>query len=83
LALATRPRGARALLATPRRAIAMAILGGAAISLQSYVNGRLGRDVGSPAVAAGINNLVALVAMLGIVLATGARCRAPWLGCAR
>ena len=31
----------------PPRAVAMTILAGAAISLQSYVNGRLGKDVGS------------------------------------
>jgi transporter family-2 protein len=71
-----RPRGASALLATPRRAVAMAILAGSAISLQAYVNGRLGKDVGSPTVAAAINNLVALTATLGIVLATGALPRA-------
>jgi bacterial/archaeal transporter family-2 protein len=54
----------------------MTILAGAAISVQSYVNGRLGRDVGSPTIAAAINNLVALVAALAIVLATGALPRA-------
>jgi transporter family-2 protein len=72
----TRPRGAAALLATPARAVAMTILAGGAISLQSYVNGRLGGDIGSPTVAAAINNLVATVATLGIVLATGALPRA-------
>jgi transporter family-2 protein len=71
-----RPRGARALVATAPRAVTMTILAGAAISLQSYVNGRLGKDVGSPTVAAAINNLVALAATLGIVLATGALPRA-------
>src|SRR5215207_9398542 len=75
----TRPRGAAALLATPPRALAMTIVAGAAISLQSYLNGRLGGDIGSPTVAAVINNLVATVATLWIVLATGAlpRGRAP------
>jgi transporter family-2 protein len=68
----TRPRGAAALVATPPRALAMAILAGGAISLQSYVNGRLGGDVGSPTVAAAINNMVATVATVAIVLATGA-----------
>ena len=75
-AVETRPRGARALLATPPRALAMAIVSGAAISLQSYLNGRLGSDIGSPTVAALINNVVALAATLGIVLATGALPRA-------
>jgi bacterial/archaeal transporter family-2 protein len=68
----TRRRGPAVLLATPPRAIAMTILGGAAISLQSYLNGRLGKDVDSPTIAAAINNLVAFVATLAIVLATRA-----------
>ena len=76
VAVEPRPRGARALLATPPRALAMTFVAGTAISLQSYVNGRLGRDLGSPTVAAAINNVVALVATLGIVLATGALPRA-------
>jgi bacterial/archaeal transporter family-2 protein len=71
-----RPRGAAALIATPARAVAMVILAGGAISLQSYVNGRLGKDVGSPTIAAAVNNLVATVATLAIVLATGALPRA-------
>jgi transporter family-2 protein len=71
-----RPRGPAALLATPPRAVAVTILVGAGISLQSYVNGRLGSDIGSPTVAAWINNLVAIVAALAIVLATGALPRA-------
>jgi bacterial/archaeal transporter family-2 protein len=76
LTVQTRPRGAAALLATPARALAMAMLAGGAISLQSYVNGRLGREIGSATVAAAINNLIAMVAMIGIVLATGALPRA-------
>jgi bacterial/archaeal transporter family-2 protein len=68
----TRPRGAAALLATPRRAVATVILTGGAISVQSYLNGRLGREVGSATIAAFVNNLVALVATGAIVLATGA-----------
>jgi bacterial/archaeal transporter family-2 protein len=72
----TRPRGAAALLATPSRAVAMTILAGAGISLQSYVNGRLGKEIGSPTVAAAINNLIAMVATLAIVLATSALPRA-------
>jgi transporter family-2 protein len=76
LTVETRPRGAAALLATPARAVAMTILGGTAISLQSYVNGRLGREIGSATVAAAINNVIAMVATIGIVLATGALPRA-------
>jgi len=74
--VATRPRRAAGLLATPPRALAMMMLAGAGISVQSYVNGRLGRDVGSPFVAAAINNLVAFVATATIVIATGALPRA-------
>jgi transporter family-2 protein len=76
VAVETRPRGAAALLATPARAVAMTMLAGAAISLQSYVNGRLGKEIGSPTVAAAINNVVAMLATLAIVLATGALPRA-------
>jgi bacterial/archaeal transporter family-2 protein len=76
VAIEPRSRGARALLATPARAVAMTMLAGAAISLQSYVNGRLGGDIGSPTIAAVINNLVATLATLAIVLATGALPRA-------
>jgi transporter family-2 protein len=72
----TRPRGAAALLATPARALAMTILAGAAISLQSYLNGRLGKEVGSATIAAAINNTVATLATLAVVLATGALPRA-------
>jgi transporter family-2 protein len=67
-----RPRGARALLATPPRAIAMTIVAGGAISLQSYLNGRLGKEVGSATIAAAINNMVAFFATLAVVLATRA-----------
>ncbi len=72
----SRPRGAAALLATPARAVAMTILAGAAISLQSYLNGRLGKEVGSATIAAAVNNTVATLATLAIVLATGALPRA-------
>jgi transporter family-2 protein len=54
----------------------MTILAGGAISLQSYLNGRLGGEAGSPTIAAAINNLVALVATLAIVLGTRALPRA-------
>jgi transporter family-2 protein len=72
----SRPRGAAALLATPARAVAMTILAGAAISLQSYLNGRLGKEVGSATIAAAVNNTVATLATLAIVLATRALPRA-------
>ena len=75
-AVEPRPRGVAGLLASPRRAVALTILAGAAISLQSYLNGRLGSDAGSPVIAGAINNLVALVAVVTIVLATGALPRA-------
>ena len=71
-----RPRGVTVLLASPARAVAITILAGGAISLQSYLNGRLGKDVGSPTIAAAINNMVAFVATLAIVLATRALPRA-------
>ena len=45
------------------------VLSGAAISLQAYVNGRLGGQIGSAMIAAAINNLVAVVATLAIALA--------------
>jgi transporter family-2 protein len=75
-AVETRPRGVAVLLASPPRAVALTILAGAAISVQSYVNGQLGSDVGSPVIAGAINNLVAFVAVMTIVLATGALPRA-------
>jgi transporter family-2 protein len=71
-----RPRGVAVLVATPPRAVAVTILAGAAISLQSYLNGRLGADAGSPTIAAAINNIVAIVATVAIVVATGALPRA-------
>ena len=54
----------------------MTILAGGAISLQSYLNGRLGKDLGSATIAAAINNMVAFVATLAIVLAIRALPRA-------
>jgi len=72
----TRPRGVVALLASPPRAIALTILAGGAISLQSYLNGKLGAEVGSPTIAAAINNGVAFVATIATVLATRALPRA-------
>ena len=76
MAVETRARGVALLLASPRRAVAFTILAGGAIALQSYLNGRLGAQVGSPTIPAAINNLVATVATLTIVLATRALPRA-------
>jgi transporter family-2 protein len=75
-AVETRPRGVALLLATPARAVAVTVLAGAAISLQSYLNGRLGAVAGSPTIAAAINNMVAFAATLAIAVAIGALPRA-------
>jgi transporter family-2 protein len=72
----TRPRGVAALLASPPRAIALTILAGGAISLQSYLNGKLGAQISSPTIAAATNNGVAFVATVAIALATRAVPRA-------
>ena len=60
-AVDTRPRGVALLVANPRRALVATVLAGGAISVQSYLNGRLGADAGSPTIGAAINNLVAFV----------------------
>jgi len=75
-ATVARPRGPAALLATPARAVAVTFVAGGTISLQSYLNGRLGRQLDSATVASTINNLVAMLAALAVVLATGAIPRA-------
>jgi transporter family-2 protein len=72
----TRPHGVAALLASPPRAIALTILAGGAISLQSYLNGKLGAQISSPTIAAATNNGVAFVATVAIALATRAMPRA-------
>ncbi len=72
----SRSRGPAALLATPARAVALTFVAGSMISLQSYLNGRLGRQLDSATVASTINNLVAMLAALAVVLATGAIPRA-------
>ena len=72
----TRPHGVAALLASPPRAIALTILAGGAISLQSYLNGKLGAQISSPTIAAATNNGVAFVATVAIALATRAVPRA-------
>ena len=76
LTVETRPRGVAALLASPPRAIALTILAGGAISLQSYLNGKLGAQISSPTIAAATNNGVAFVATVAIALATRAVPRA-------
>jgi transporter family-2 protein len=68
-------RRAPALLATPARALVLAVASGAAISLQAYVNGQLGARIDSAMVAAFINNLVAVAATLAVALAGGALVR--------
>jgi bacterial/archaeal transporter family-2 protein len=63
-----------------RRATALptaaALLTGAGIAVQSYVNGRLGSSLGSGELAAAINNVTGLAALAAIVLATGSARRA-------
>jgi transporter family-2 protein len=58
----------------PRTAIptAVAVLTGAGIAVQSYANGRLGRSLGSAELAATVNNIIGLVALVAIALGTGA-----------
>jgi transporter family-2 protein len=63
------------LVATPRRALVLAFTAGASVSVQAYLNGRLGRAFDSAYVAASINNLVALFVALAVVLSTGALAR--------
>jgi transporter family-2 protein len=71
-----RLRGATILASHPRIALVATILAGSAISLQSYLNGHLGGELGSPEASAAINNLVATALTLIVVLATGAVPRA-------
>ncbi|HEY7622833.1 MAG TPA: DMT family transporter [Solirubrobacteraceae bacterium] len=65
---------------TSRRAIALpTAIGvglGAMLALQSYMNGRLGRSLGSAEVAAALNNAVGLVALAAVTTAIGAIPRA-------
>jgi transporter family-2 protein len=67
-------------VATTRRAVALpTAIGvglGAMLALQSYMNGRLGRSLGSAEVAAAINNAVGLVALAAVAAAIGAIPRA-------
>jgi transporter family-2 protein len=70
---------ARRALALPT-AIAVAL--GAALAMQSYVNGRLAQSIGSPELAAAVNNAVGLIALGAIATAIGAIPRAlrAWSG---
>jgi bacterial/archaeal transporter family-2 protein len=52
------------------------VVAGIALSLQAYINGRLGESIGSGEAAAAINNAVGLVALLVVTLAAGAIPRA-------
>jgi bacterial/archaeal transporter family-2 protein len=60
---------------TPRRsvawALALASAGGAALALQAYINGRLGTSLGSPEVAAVVNNAVGTSWLVLIATVTG------------
>ncbi len=55
---------------------AIAVAAGAGVALQSYVNGRLGRSLGSGELAAAVNNSVGLLALVTLVAATRALPRA-------
>jgi transporter family-2 protein len=68
--------GVSALFATPPRALAMTLMAGGAVSLQAFINGRLGKRVGSFELAAAINNTIGLLALAAIVLLSGALPRA-------
>jgi bacterial/archaeal transporter family-2 protein len=57
-------------------ATAAALLTGAGIAVQSYLNGRLGRSLGSGELAAAVNNVTGLAALGAIALASGAVPRA-------
>ena len=57
-------------------ALAIAFVAGAALSLQAFVNGRLGTSVGSPRLAGFISLLVGFSTMLVLITTTGALQRA-------
>jgi transporter family-2 protein len=65
---------------TTRRAtalpMAIAVAAGVTLAVQSYVNGRFGRAIGSAEVAAAVNNTVGLVALGAAAAVTGAIPRA-------
>lgn len=62
--------------ATPARALTLVGAGGVAIAVQAYVNGRLSGQLGSYEVAAAVNNLVGLVALVVYGVAAGSTRRA-------
>jgi transporter family-2 protein len=57
-------------------AVALALAAGAGLSVQSFTNGRLGTELGSPELAAVANNLVALTGFVVLTVASGALVRA-------
>lgn len=66
-------------------ALPLALLAGAGVALQAFVNGRLGDRVGSALVAALLSFLVGLAALVVLMLATGSlsRARRRWATGAR
>jgi bacterial/archaeal transporter family-2 protein len=56
--------------------MAVAVAAGVTLAVQSYVNGRFGESLGSPEVAAAVNNTVGLVALGAAAALTGAIPRA-------
>jgi bacterial/archaeal transporter family-2 protein len=67
-----------AVVARPGTALptAVALLTGAGIAVQSYVNGRLGGSLGSGELAAAVNNVTGLAVLAAVTLATGSASRA-------
>jgi len=57
-------------------ALALALVAGAALSLQAFVNGRLAGSLDSALLAGTVNNAVGLAALLAVAVATGALPRA-------
>jgi transporter family-2 protein len=55
---------------------ALAVAAGAGVALQSYINGRLGRSLGSGEIAAAVNNTIGLLALIALVTVTRALPRA-------
>ena len=55
---------------------ALAVVAGAGVALQSYINGRLGRELGSGEIAAVVNNTIGLLALVALVTVTRALPRA-------
>jgi transporter family-2 protein len=73
VAVPDRRLGRRTILSIP---LALAFLAGAGLSLQAFVNGRLGTSFGSGELAALVNNVVGLVALVIVATASGALMRA-------